>query len=161
MQYKFVDLKIFGQGVYGNEIFFGPIYYLEASNGYWANLNTMKNYWQQEGDNPSVPRLDFESSNNNLRFSDRYIRNGSYFRIKNVQLGFSLPSDLTQRIGVEKVRLYLAGQNLLTFSKYEGFDPEVGRGREQQNSSGILDIGIDRGLYPVARSYMIGVNFTF
>ena len=84
MQYKFVDLKIFGQGVYGNEIFFGPIYYLEASNGYWANLNTMKNYWQQEGDNPSVPRLDFQSSNNNLRFSDRYIRNGSYFRIKNV-----------------------------------------------------------------------------
>jgi TonB-linked SusC/RagA family outer membrane protein len=161
LQYKIVDLKIFGQGVYGNEIFFGPIYYLEASNGYWANLNTMKDHWVQEGDNPSVPRLDFESSNNNLRFSDRYIRDGSYFRIKNVQLGVSLPSDVAQRIMVQKVRIYLAAQNLLTFSKYEGFDPEIGRGRDQNNSSGVLDIGIDRGLYPVARSYMIGVNFTF
>lgn len=161
LRYKFVDLTIFGQGVYGNEIFFGPIWYLESANGYWANLSTMNDHWQQEGDNPSVPRLDFENSNNNLRFSDRYIRNGSYFRIKNVQLGFSLPSDINQRIGVEKVRIYLAGQNLLTFSKYEGFDPEIGRGREQENSSGILDIGIDRGLYPIARSYMIGVNFTF
>ena len=161
--YKFVDLTIFGQGVYGNEVFFGPIWYLESPNGYFGNLNTMKDHWQKEGDNPSVPRLDFENSNNNLRFSDRYIRDGSYFRIKNIQLGFTLPTDISQRIGVEKVRLYLSGQNLITFSDYEGFDPEVGRGPNQMdnNSRGVLDIGIDRGLYPIARSYLIGVNFTF
>ncbi len=163
LQYKFIDLKIFGQGVQGNEVFFTPIYYLESANGYWNNLNTMNDHWEKEGDNPSVPRLDESNSNNNLRLSDRYIRNGSYFRIKNIQLGFSLPSDICQRIGVEKARLYLQGQNLITFSDYEGFDPEVGRGRTQVNndSDAVLDIGIDRGLYPVARSYLIGVNFTF
>ncbi len=161
LQYKLFDLKIFGQGVYGNEVFFGPIFYLESPNAYWNLLSTMNDHWEQEGDNPSVPRLDYTNSNLNLRKSDRYLYDGSYFRIKNVQLGVTLPNQFTKKIGIERFRLYLAGQNLLTFSKYPGFDPEIGRGPEQSNSRAELDMGIDRGLYPLARSYMVGVNLSF
>lgn len=156
LQYKIVDLKIFGQGVAGNELFHGPIFYLESPNAYWNNTSNMLDYWQEEGDNSEVPRLDFLNGNNNLRFSDRYINSGSYFRLKNVQLGVSLPDEIGQRFGVSKLRVYVAAQNLLTITKYEGFDPEVGtNGRDQ------LDIGIDRGLYPVARTYLVGLNLTF
>lgn len=161
LQYKIFDLKVFGQGVYGNEVFFGPIYYLESPNPYWNMLTTMNDPWMQEGDNSAVPRLDINNSNNNLRFSDRYIRDGSYFRIKNVQLGASLPASITSNLGIQKARIYVAGQNLITFSDYPGFDPEIGRGIDRNNSPGQLDIGIDRGLYPIARSYMVGLNITF
>jgi len=161
LQYKFVDLKIFGQGVYGNDIFFGPQYYLESPNAYWNMLSTMNDYWQEEGDNSAVPRLDRNNANDNMRFSDRYVYDGSYFRIKNLQLGFTLPKEWSGKIMVDNIRLYLAAQNLLTISKYPGFDPEVGRGNDQTNGSGVLDIGIDRGLYPLARSYMVGLTLTF
>jgi hypothetical protein len=124
-------------------------------------LSTMNNYWQEEGDNSAVPRLDRNNANDNMRFSDRYVYDGSYFRIKNLQLGFTLPKEWSGKIMVDNIRLYLAAQNLLTISKYPGFDPEVGRGNDQTNGSGVLDIGIDRGLYPLARSYMVGLTLTF
>ncbi len=161
LQYKIFDLKIFGQGVYGNEVFFGPIFYLESPTAYWNVLSTMNDHWEQTGDDPSVPRLDFNNSNLNLRKSDRYIHDGSYFRIKNVQLGVTLPDQISRKVGIERLRVYVASQNLLTFSKYPGFDPEIGRGPEQTNSPAQLDMGIDRGLYPLARSYMVGVNLSF
>jgi hypothetical protein len=161
VRYSILDLKIFGQGVYGNDVFFGPIYYLESSNPYWNMMSTMNDPWEEEGDNSAVPRLDVNNSSNNLRFSDRYIVDGSFFRIKNVQLGVSLPSEVSDLLGIERARLYVAGQNLLTFSNYPGFDPEVGQGVDGRDTSGELDIGIDRGLYPIARSYMVGLNVTF
>ena len=70
---------------------------------------------------------------------------------------------MSQKIAIERLRVYVAAQNLLTFSNYPGFDPEIGRGPEQQtrNSRAELDMGIDRGLYPLARSYMVGVNLSF
>jgi TonB-dependent starch-binding outer membrane protein SusC len=161
VSWKILDLKIFGQGVYGNELFFGPIYYLESPSLFWNCLSTMQDPWTQEGDQTPVPRLDINDGNQNLRFSDRYIYDGSYFRIKNVQLGVTLPQELSKTIGIEKARIYIAGQNLLTFTDYPGFDPEIGRGINRDNSAGQLDIGIDRGLYPIARSYMVGLNLTF
>jgi len=155
LKYKIIDFTIFGQGIYGNEIFQGLIYYNESSNAYWNMSPDMMDYWTEDNLDASVPRLDMRNSNDNLRFSDRYIKNGSFFRIKNVQLGINLPSKVCQAIKVEKVRVYIAAQNLKTFSKYSGFDPEIGTGNVA------LDIGIDRGFYPVSRSYMVGASFTF
>jgi TonB-linked SusC/RagA family outer membrane protein len=161
LKYKIFDMKIFGQGVYGNQIFFGPIYYIEAPSGYWNMSTSMLNHWEEPGDSPETPRLDFDNSNNNLRFSDRYIEEGSFFRLKNVQLGVTLPSNLSESLKVERLRFYIAAQNLLTISKYPGFDPEIGRGIDREGSPGELDMGIDRGLYPVGRSFMMGVNLSF
>ncbi|MFY7730756.1 MAG: hypothetical protein ACOVRN_14635, partial [Flavobacterium sp.] len=80
-----------------------------------------------------------------------YLQDGDYFRIKVVQLGYSLPSSIISKAGLSKTRLYVTGENLLTFTKYTGFDPEIGG-----------DVmGIDRGYYPQARSFMIGCNLAF
>jgi hypothetical protein len=76
-------------------------------------------------------------------------------RVKNVQLGYSLPDDLTKRLHLGKFRLYLSGQNLFTFTRYSGMDPEIGA------YSGALDAGIDRGFYPQARAYVGGINVVF
>ncbi|MBN1599480.1 MAG: TonB-dependent receptor [Bacteroidales bacterium] len=164
LSYKIFDLKIFGQGVYGNEIFMANIYYVENPNGYFNMLTTMNDYWREEGDNPSVPRLTLSDENDNLRYSDRYVKDGSYFRIKNIQVGVSLPQSIADLIRVQKLRVYFAAQNLITFHKYMGFDPEIGSGvtrGDDISNNGVLDIGVDRGMYPVARTLSIGVNLTF
>ena len=70
-------------------------------------------------------------------------------------LGYNLPSKIGEKAGIEKVRVYVSGQNLFCFSKYEGFDPEIGTGR------GMLDIGIDRGMYPIPKTVSVGLNLTF
>lgn len=164
LEYKSFDLQVFGQGIYGNDVFMATIYYLESPTAYWNMLPSMLNYWQQAGDNPEVPRLDSDNGNNNLRFSDRYVKNGSYFRLKNIQLGYTLPSSISERMGIERFRIYLAGQNILSIHNYPGFDPEIGSGRDQGTSTedkGNLDIGIDRGMYPIAKMYSVGINITF
>jgi TonB-dependent starch-binding outer membrane protein SusC len=153
LKYKILDLSFFGQGVHGNKIFQGLIFYNESPVGDYSMSPSMLDYWTPDNQDASVPRLG--NLKDNARFSDRYIKDGSFFRIKNIQLGVSLPSEICQKIKVEKVRVYVAVQNLKTFSKYSGFDPEIGTG------SSTLDIGIDRGFYPISRSYMVGVNFTF
>jgi TonB-dependent starch-binding outer membrane protein SusC len=162
MEYKGFDLKVFGQGVYGNDIFMATLYYLQSGDGYWNLLNSSNNYWQKEGDITNVPGLGQVETN--MRLSDRYIRDGSFFRIKNVQLGYTLPKTFTTQIGFESIRVYATGQNLLSFHKYEGFDPEIGTGRNQGgsvNQRGLLDIGIDRGMYPLAKAVSLGINVTF
>lgn len=158
LDFKGIDLKIFGQGVYGNKVCMATIYYLESGSNYWNNMTTMNDHWQKEGDNTAVPRLG--DSEANMRISDRYIKDGSFFRIKNLQLGYTLPASLTSRIGIESVRIYANAQNLLSFHNYPGFDPEIGIGRTAA-SSGVLDIGVDRGMYPLARTITGGINLTF
>ncbi|HPR30864.1 MAG TPA: TonB-dependent receptor [Prolixibacteraceae bacterium] len=165
LEYKGFDLKVFGQGVSGNKIFQAMTYYHESGNCYWNLTNNMKAYWQQEGDQTSIPRLTTTAQNEaNLRFSDRYVKDGSYFRIKSIQLGYMLPATLVQKIGIEQIRVYLNAQNFFSFHNYSGFDPEVGTGNNQGSGvsqRGFLDIGIDRGMYPLAKSVSLGLNLTF
>jgi TonB-linked SusC/RagA family outer membrane protein len=152
LDYKGFDLKIFGQGVYGNKVVMATKYYLESGDAYWNVLTTMNDYWQKEGDQTSVPKLGLSADN--MRFSDRYVESGSYFRIKTLQLGYTLPASLTSKIGIERMRIFGNLQNYFSFHNYKGFDPEIGYGRSS------LDIGIDRGMYPLAKSATIGVNVT-
>ncbi len=165
LDYKNFDFKLFGQGVYGNDIFMATIYYLESANGYWNLLNTMKDHWTQAGDETNIPRLDIGSQNEaNLRYSDRYVKDGSFFRIKSIQLGYTIPNNVTKKIGVENVRVYVNAQNFFSFHNYAGFDPEIGVGRNQGSTvsqRGFLDIGIDRGMYPLSKSLSFGLNLTF
>lgn len=165
LAYKGFDLKVFGQGVYGNDIFQGMIYYHESGNCYWNLATTMLDHWTQEGDQTSIPRLTTSSQNEaNLRFSDRYVKDGSFFRIKTIQLGYSLPPSLLGNIGIESARIYVNAQNYFSFHNYNGFDPEIGSGNDQGSSvsqRGFLDIGVDRGMYPLAKSLSVGLNLTF
>ncbi|WP_373835224.1 hypothetical protein, partial [Bacteroides heparinolyticus] len=92
--------------------------------------------------------------NNNNRLSDRYVENGSYLRLRNVQIGYTLPSSLVKKVMLQNVRIHLSGQNLFTISDYSGIDPEVG-----QSTS--LSRGIDYGIYPQSRIITGGINITF
>ena len=93
-------------------------------------------------------------ANQNNRVSDRFIEDGSFLRIKNLQIGYSLPDRVVEKMNIGKFRCYLSASNLLTWTNYSGLDPEIG-------SRGTLEIGIDRGFYPVARTIIAGVNVTF
>lgn len=111
------------------------------------------NRWHGEGTSNTMPRFSWSNNNDNWRTSDLYVHDGSYARIKNIQLGYTLPSSLTQKFFVQKLCFYVAAENLLTMTSYKGLDPEL-NGDERSN-------GIDRGYYPQARTFTVGVNLNF
>ncbi len=157
LMYKGFDLGIFLQGVYGNKIFNGTAFYKRSSTATWNLGKDMINRWTGEStqNDAKYPRMNANDVNNSL-MSDRYLEDGSYLRIKNVQLGYTFSNRLIKKMKLEKLRVYLNAQNLYTFTKYSGLDPEVGI-----NYGSPLDIGVDRGRYPQARMYSVGLNLVF
>ncbi|MFQ6600883.1 SusC/RagA family TonB-linked outer membrane protein [Flavobacterium sp. C3NV] len=149
LDYKNFDLLIFTQGAVGNQIFQG----LRRLDINTANFQTSAlGRWTGEGSTNSYPIISSVDDNKNFsNASDFYLEDGDYLRIKTVQFGYNLPSDVVSKGGLSKVRLYLTGENLLTFTKYSGYDPEIGGGV----------FGIDKGYYPQARTLMLGVNLQF
>ncbi len=148
-EYKGFDLLIFGQGVQGNEIFQG----LRRLDINTANYQVVAlGRWTGPGTSTDFPRLTDADPNKNFQNpSDFYIEDGSYFRLKVLQLGYSLPKSLLDVVKLKTARVYVMAENLLTFTEYTGYDPEIGGD----------SFGIDRGIYPQARSFMIGVNVGF
>ncbi|MFT7588198.1 MAG: TonB-linked SusC/RagA family outer membrane protein, partial [Limisphaerales bacterium] len=146
--YKGFDMSIFLQGSQGNDIYNATVRY----DFVFANRpNSVLDRWTGEGTSADEPRVSISDPNQNARVSDRFIEDGSYLRVKNLQIGYTIPSSITQKVKLRQVRLYVAAQNLFTFTKYSGLDPEIG-------TRGSLEIGIDRGFYPQARTYMAGLN---
>lgn len=152
LEYKNFDFNMVAQGAAGYQIF-NALRRLELSD---ANYQARAlNRWTGEGTSNDYPRLTRDDPNKNYsRPSDFYLEDGDYLRLKTMQIGYSLPSDVIAKAGLSKVRIYLMGENLVTFTKYTGYDPEVG-------GAGGQNIGIDRGFYPQGRSYMMGVNLQF
>ncbi|GAA6773611.1 TonB-dependent receptor [Flavobacterium sp. CGRL2] len=155
-KYKNVDLSIFLQGTAGNKL----LNLTRASGTMNSNLGT--NYLTEAADFYSANNLDaslpkpssYDHINNAV--STRMIENGSYLRIQNVTLGYSLPSDIISKIKLTRLRIYASGQNLFTFTKYKGYDPEVGA----YNQDALMS-GIDNGRYPVPRLISFGFNVEF
>lgn len=119
----------------------------------------MTKRWRGEGtqNDPKFPRLGGLDANNSILQSDRYLEDGSYLRIKQLQLGYNIPESLINKLGIKAVRVYVNAQNLYTFTKYTGLDPEIG----MRGGTDPLDIGVDRGFYPTPRLYSMGLNVTF
>jgi hypothetical protein len=120
--------------------------------------------WTGEGTSNTYPRLAMNDPNQNFsRSSDFYVENGDFFRIKTLQFGYSLPTNIAKKVGLTKCRFYVSGNNILTLTKYSGFDPEVGNGNsnDDNNKKGTGGLGIDRGLYPQARFYLVGAQIAF
>ncbi|MDX6183461.1 TonB-dependent receptor [Flavobacterium sp. Fl-77] len=156
LDYKGIDLLVFGQGAGGNKIYQG-LRRLDIIN---ANYQTeVLGRWTGPGSTNSYPRVTTDDTNKNFSNpSDFNLQKGDFFRFKTIQVGYSLPSDLINKISLQKVRFYLTGENLFTITKYNGFDPEVGG----PTASGMDNVqGVDRGYYPQAKSYMLGVNLQF
>lgn len=116
-------------------------------------MNYQLGRWTGEGTTNSIPRVTNGTSANNI-FSDYFVEDASYLRIQNVQLGYTLNSDFTQKAGISNVRLYAAVNNLYTFTKYMGYDPGASSGAP-------IGGGVDNGFYPIPRIYMFGLNVNF
>ncbi|HTM98336.1 MAG TPA: TonB-dependent receptor, partial [Pedobacter sp.] len=147
--YKGFDMVVLGQGVSGNQIFNALRRFDLPASNYTTDI---LNRWTGEGTSNTMPRLTLDDSNNNYsRSSSLFLEDGAYFRIKTLQVGYTLPTSLTKKAGINKIRFYLMANNLVTFTKYKGFDPEIGGG----------SYGIDRGFYPQARTFYAGLNVGF
>jgi TonB-dependent starch-binding outer membrane protein SusC len=152
--YKGFDLSIFFQGVYGNKIFNGVYAVLNSNKEGNYSIESYENYWRGEGTTNVYPRPSYRDYNNNNRVSQRFIQDGSYLRLQDLQLGYTLPGKVLNKIpGVGLFRLYLSCQNLLTFTKYTGFDPDI-------NNNGLFLRAEDWGSYPAPRSIIVGVKLT-
>ncbi|WP_341832047.1 TonB-dependent receptor [Sphingobacterium thalpophilum] len=149
LKYKDFDMKIFGQGVAGNKIF-QQLRRLDLANANY--MAAALDRWTGPGTSDQYPRLTDNDLNGNFTNpSSFYLHNGAFFRIKTLQLGYNFPTTLLEKINMSHARVYLSGNNLFTFTEYDGYDPEIGGGL----------FGIDRGIYPQARSFTLGLNITF
>ncbi len=147
LEYKNFDFNAFTYASVGNDIYRAYERNANYSNKYRAVLAR----WTGAGTTNDArnPRYSFTDANSNIRVSDRYVEDGSFVKIKNIQLGYTFPASATKKI-LSKLRIYAQVKNAYTFTKYSGFDPEI--------AGGILDTGIDRGAYPQARTYAVGID---
>lgn len=157
--YKGFDLSAFFQGAFGQKLFSQVNYDIE---GYYRGFNVTERYylehWTGEGTSNTQPRASWAAKSNNVRASTRFLEDGSYVRLKNIQIGYTVPN--TRKFRLQSVRLYVAATNLLTFTGYTGFDPEMTVSTNSA-SQGDLANGIDWGTYPVAKNYTFGLNISF
>jgi TonB-linked SusC/RagA family outer membrane protein len=167
--YKGFDLTIFLQGVHGVNVYNNaarllnlasniPGEYVKDPNKWTAVMD----YWRPDNTSAKIPRANVSDPNNNSRISNWWLEDGSYLRFKNVQLGYSVPVSISNRVNISNLRIYLAVQNLFTFTKYTGLDPEVGTVEHTTNvGTPTLNVGIDDGIYPQARTISLGIQVGF
>ncbi|WP_346239292.1 TonB-dependent receptor [Niabella insulamsoli] len=149
LSWKQLDFLLFGEGVAGNQIYQG-LRRLDIPTANWQT-NAL-NRWHGEGTSNSYPRLSKNDANKNFSLpSVFYLQNGSFLRLKTIQLGYTLPEKAAAPIGCEKIRIYVSSHNPFLFSKYSGYNPEIGG----------TSFRIDRGVYPQAKSLLLGLNFVF
>jgi TonB-linked SusC/RagA family outer membrane protein len=163
MGYKGFDLQASLVGSLGNDV-------VNANKGWWYsgsyNYNKIAGLentaWHGEGTSNTVPRITANDNNQNLtRFSNFYVEDGSYARVRNLQLGYTFRKEVSSALHMASLRLYVSGQNLFTFTKYSGLDPEIGYGRSYTDASSALNRGVDLGNYPTNRTYLVGANIAF
>ncbi len=149
--WKGFDLNLFFQGTAGNDVFdFSQRGDIQAMN----RPSWMLDRWIGEGTSNKIPRMTAVNPNRNWRSSDLYIKDGSYVRLKTIQLGYSLPTSLLEKASLQRLRLFVTAENLFTFTSYDGFDPEIAAGD-------YFNIGVDKGIYPQSRTISVGANLTF
>lgn len=147
LSYKWIDFSALTYASIGNNIYRA----YERNANYTNKFRSVLGRWTGPGttNDARYPRYSFTDPNSNIRVSDRYVENGSFVKIKNVQLGYTFPKSMIKNL-FSSVRIYAQGRNLYTFTKYSGYDPEI--------SGGILDTGVDRGAYPQAKTYSVGLD---
>src|SRR5699024_445177 len=157
--FKGFDLNIFIQGSYGNDVLNMNTLRLESVRGYTNQTADVLNRWTPTNRTTDIPRADrsrTSAGQTAMRsISTRLIEDGSYLRLKNITLGYTLPVNWVQSFGAQSVRLYISGKNLITLTNYSGYDPEV----SAYNNLG--NLGADYGTYPKAKTYLMGIKLGF
>lgn len=155
--WKNFDINLLLQGVFGNKIYNGPRYWIEKMNEYTNFSSDALNAWSTTNSNSNFPRFILADPNLNARQnSDRWLEDGSYVRLKRIELGYTLSQAFTKnRLGIERARIYVSAENLFTITKYNGFNPDLGNGGNP------LSRGNDWGGYPIQRAVMAGLTVSF
>ena len=167
VEYKGIDLNLFFDGNFGNKIYNGMRFYSSYMDGGMQNLSKeMLNAWTETNTNTDVPRYVTGTDLNNTGWAitDRWLENGSYFRLKTLELGYTLPKAWTSKALLQSVRIYTAMDNLFTITSYKGYTPDLGvnsgDGATGQ-SDNVMTRGCDDGRYPSARSFTFGLQVNF
>ena len=152
--WKGFDFNASFQGTLGNDVFdFAQRGDVPAMN----RPSWIMDRWHGEGTSNKIPRMTSANPNGNWQSSDLFIKNGSYMRLKTIQLGYTLPQNLTRVASIQRLRFYVSAENLLTITGYDGFDPELGGG----DGASATAMGVDKGIYPQSRTIYVGANITF
>jgi TonB-linked SusC/RagA family outer membrane protein len=155
-KYKSFDLNFFWQFSYGNLIYNDTNAFAEGQNSVFGDFAAVLNHWTPTNTNTNIPRPVYGDPNQNNRTSNRFLENGSYARLKNAALGYTLPKSTAQSIGMRSLRVYISAQNLFTITKYSGFDPEV-----STFDTTNISPGTDFLTAPQAKTILIGLNVGF
>ena len=156
-RWKGFDLNIFFQASQGNDLFNYTLMELDLLAGRNNATTAALNRWTPTNTNTDIPKA---NGGRSRRASSRWIQDGSFIRLKNLSLGYNIPQSILDRINVRKLRIYVSAQNLLTFTDYEGFDPEVNY-RSSGNTNSNRNLGLDYASYPNAKNYTFGINLGF
>lgn len=158
LNYKNFDLGMFFNGSFGNDIYNLTKYKTQFFNQSAYNKDSsLLGAWTPDNPNSNIPRLSLDDPNNNIRPSSYYVEKGSYFKLNNLQVGYTIPSEVLKNANL---RIYAQGSNIFTITDYSGMTPEIGL-QNYTSSSRNLDIGVDRGIYPPSRTFIFGFNLNF
>ncbi len=149
LKYKSFDLSANFYAAIGQEI----IRNFERQQPYANQMDYVIDRWTGPGSTNEHPRVTTEPTRNTI-FSSYFVEDGSFVRMKNIQLGYKLPQRVLKKIKADNLRVYVSANNLFTLTKYQGFDPDIG-------STGVLSSGVDFGLYPQAKTFMVGLQLAF
>ena len=156
VRYKNFDLNFLFQGVFGNELLNLVRRVTDRYEGFGNQSIRALDAFTSENRDTDQPRYAFFDPNGNTRISDRFVEDGSFVRLKNVSLGYTIPQEKLRKLGMTNLRIYISGQNLVTWTDYTGYDPEVG----SFNQNPLIN-GVDNGRYPISRAYTFGLNANF
>jgi len=150
-EYKGFDLSMQWYAAIGHEIMNGA---KATAYGYGRHKDLVYAWSEANSDSP-IPsyRGDLKHHDNYKGYTDLWLEDGTYLRLKNVTLGYSFPKTVLETVGIQKTRIFVTAQNPITFTNYEGYDPEIG--------GSIKDRGLDKGNYPVTSLYTVGLNLNF
>ena len=161
--YKSIDMSFFFDGIYGNKIYNYTRARMESTNEIINFSTGLLNSWTSTNTNTDIPRFTQQDPNKNWqRVNERWIENGSFFRLRTVELGYSFERSLLEKAGIKSGRLFVAGQNLFIITNYSGYTPDLGQNNNQNGGgSGTLTNGTDHGRFPIARTLTAGLQVNF
>lgn len=160
-EWRGFDLNVFFDGMSGNKIYNYPRYRIESGVFAGNYSKELAKAWTKENPNTDVPRFSLEDGQlNKIGFSDRWLENGSYFRLKNLNIGYTLPLGMSSKVGLEKLRIYATFDNLFVITAYKGYSPDIGESKETavRKDNVLLSKGVDHGRYPLPRVITFGIQ---
>jgi len=160
LEYKNFDLSVLFQGSQGNDVYNFTKFFTDFNSFPGGKSYRYLNSWSPTNTDSALPQLTNSPAQHYSSASSYYVEDGSYLRLKNIQLGYNVSEQLTNKLGLESLRVFVQAKNLITWTKYSGLDPEINLQNYGGGGSTNLDIGIDRGAYPVSKSVLLGINLT-